>query len=228
MRYIHVFGEMRTGSNYVMHSVKANVVDAEVLPNTREKVGWKHALPDMKKYKAWNKAHGPIDSIVTIKDPFGWAWSMITGTNRRKCMKNHYFKESPYTRGIVTQATVLKNCPELYVAMAKRWNQFYKGFVPYLDREDFQLIRYEDILRKPKKTIRAFLDNANLKMKPDFKRIGKYISPGSVEERKKAFSRKHFYLERAYMDSLPKGLYEIFCKNIDWEIMNSFGYREER
>lgn len=196
MKIIRVKGVRRTGNNFLIETLRANL---NVKVDTG---GGSHRI-----IKEPSPRH-VVYFITTIKNPYSWCIS-ITNWARSSW-------------GIEwSKATWDKDWPrweELY----KGYNNFYRTIIEFYNKynELSFIMRYEDFLRNPKDELKFINNECNIEFKSN-----KFTIPNKVPQSTKfTKDRKKFYLNGDGTFGLNKNMIKKINMCVDWKLMSLYGY----
>lgn len=154
MIYFKIYGQKRTGTNYLVSCILKNFLDVEVFMNVG---GWKHSIikefpnnidPDEKLDAPTKKKIGTtkiidlfknnnINFLITIKNPYMWIYSVSI------------FEKEPLTS-------------EYVIKKIQLWNEHYSDYKNYIENGKAYLVKYETILEQPTETLDKIKKEFNL------------------------------------------------------------------
>lgn len=219
-KFFKIYGQMRTGTNYIASLIKLNFLNTFILVNVG---GWKHGniiknpskenmLSRIKKehkmkynkellFKLFNL--NAINFIVMIKDPYKWLLSVL------KFKKKRIIKEN-----IINELKI--------------WNEKYSNYREHIKNGNVFLIKYEELLIDRNNILNRLKDYFNMRKRfRGYKNINKVLNPncdhnlGSTGNR--IFNKKKFYLsnKKVFSDELL----QVINNNIDRELLEFYGYQ---
>ena len=156
--YFKIYGQMRTGTNYISTILVNNFLDTKVFMNVG---GWKHGkiieIPDKKNLvntvdnNTKNKINvtetinlfkiNKVKFIVMIKNPYMWINSICEFS--KKLLNDHSF----------------------IIEQIKIWNTLYTNYKEYIESGKAYLIKYEKLIQDPESVLENLIKEFNLKRK---------------------------------------------------------------
>lgn len=220
--YFKIYGQKRTGTNYISKIFIDNFIDIKVFMNIG---GWKHGkiieIPDEKNLintvdkntkKIINISKtidlfrkNKVKFIVMIKNPYIWINSMCKMKN--KSVKNILF--------VIKQIEI--------------WNTIYKNYKQYIENKKAYLIKYENLIENPKIVLEDLIKEFNLKrkLKKSYILENKKLKSNSDEnigKTSKFIFDKSIYINPSINKFLQKDIIEIINNNIDFTLMDFYNY----
>lgn len=215
--FVKQYGYYRTGTNYLRVLLNRNC-DCFVCINH---LGWKHGEP-----LDWNEwlAHpdkfvhedlpaavrdGLVRTVVMAKDPYAWLNSFLKYWRRSR-----YIKPRP-KGGVFPEDAVIKKVDRL--------NQLYEIWNDFISNNYGMVLPYEWLLRDFNGNFRQLTTKLGIPLVNDPPRnVGKRVTSGR-RLGKNRFSPS-FFLERQYLDQLPKRDQDIVTDRINWSLFRTWGY----
>jgi hypothetical protein len=202
---VKIFGIERSGTNYIEALLRENVKGLKIYVNC---FGWKHGYIQpvdkwymdegnvIKEYSKAFKTTDKLDYIMIIKNPYSWHNSI---------KKWHY-----------------QNTQEAFDL--DRWfNKYRKLYLHYINHAEKRhkfwrygtFLRYEDLLKAPKKKTTSVCKFYGWDMRSSFKNPQKvYMSPAFSKERKEYYLSNEFGLKpeeiQRINDLLGNKIFEYF------------------
>jgi hypothetical protein len=218
--FVKIYGKRRVGTNFIYELINQNCINTRCFDN---QFGDKHGVPKRnvsaflnkvnakhpevidyfrEVYKHINKNQS-LHSIVIIKNPYSWYYSIKNFIERKSTRPPFEFKFH-YDRYNM-----------LYTEFKKFWHD------PKLYGDHFgkvAIIKYEDLLRKPEKHVRSICSKFEIPVQD------KFVVPNHVGMSAKFTPERHkFYLRNDHFD-LPKKIIKDINNIIDWDLMKFYGY----
>jgi len=194
MKELRLYGEMRTGTNYLAMLLKRHYeVD----------IYWfnKHEVFD-----GTDK-----DNIITIKNPYSWIWSMLNcKVITKRTLYKHIATENQYTDY------------ELQKVLIERYNTFYSSFLGIAENKK-EIIPFEKILVEPEKVIENIATKFDLKKIKDFENIEREVR-SEERLLPLVFDRKNFYLNHLYLEKLSEETKAVVKSNLDKTLLKQYNY----
>jgi hypothetical protein len=196
MKILRVKGARRTGNNFLIEALRANL-DVKV-----DTGGGAHKV--IRKPKVNHVVH----FIITIKNPYSWCLSI---TNWAKSSWSSDWQK----------ATWKKNWDK-WEKLYKGYNRFYKVNLRFCDEYEYKsfVIKYEDFLQNPRKKLDLISESCDINFKTN-----KLVIPKKVPQSSKfSKSRRKFYLDSDGTFGLNDKMIRKINKCVDWELMSLYGY----
>lgn len=196
---IRTRGMPRTGNNFTIALLRLNTAGIFV------KADANHDLMDMEK---WERSPDPI--VVVIKNPYSWFLSIsLYGLNRTR--SEEYAKANRDTNW------------HLWRKMYMNFNGFYEGYFELFEKHGVScvLVRYEDLLKDPRKELYAISNKFNTNLTDGEIYIPKRVISSEVFTEE----RKEFYLGEGDFGLKPEWISKI-NEVVDWDLMNHYGYSQ--
>ena len=220
--YFKIYGQKRTGTNYISTILLNNFLDTKVFMNVG---GWKHGkfikIPDEKNLvntvdeNTKNNINVPetinlfkinkFKFILMIKNPYMWINSMCKHEN--KSVENSSF----------------------IIKQIKIWNTLYTNYKQYIESGEAYLIKYEKLIQEPDSVLENLIKEFNLKRKFKnlFKLEKKKLHPNSDYNigmhTNKDFDKTK-YINPNINKILTNNIIKIINNNIDFKLMDFYGY----
>jgi hypothetical protein len=220
--YFKIYGQMRTGTNYISTILEKNFLDTKVFMNVG---GWKHGkiieIPNKKELVNRVDKHtqkkinvsetinffkkNTVKFIVMIKNPYMWINSICNFNN--KSVENSSF----------------------IIGQIKIWNTLYTNYKQYIESKKAYLIKYENLIQDPDSVLEDLIKEFNLKrkFKNSFKLETKKLLPNSDASIGKCTNNdfvKTKYINPNINKNLSKNIIEIINNNIDFKLMDFYNY----
>ena len=216
--YIKIFGMPRTGTTFLRALCFANFKNVRVFTNT---FGWKHGQPlSTEEFEKWperyqkgskeyeryrgivseTKDGNKIKFIIVIKNPYSWYYSI------RRYRRAHFD---------------MAKLPEEYQIYSNRYRD-YKDLYESVDNDTYGagcIVMYEDLIENPVSTLKDISREFDIELK------SKSVTIPVKVEQSRLFNEKQrkFYLSGGNF-KLTQYLVDIINGNVDWVILNFFGY----
>jgi len=220
MNYFKIYGQMRTGTNYISALLINNFLNTNVFMNIG---GWKHGklieYPDS--YELINKVdpitknnieidktidlfkNNNVNFLIIIKNPYMWINSM-----------------SVYKSQEITSSFVID-----YITI---WNEFYSNYKKYIENKRAYLVKYEELLKQPNETLDKIKQNFNLApKKSEYVIENNTLSANgdnNIGRIKKRPFNKNKYINPIISDYLSNDIIRIINENIDISLMKFYEY----
>ena len=228
--YIKIHGLQRSGTNYLTYLLRASFKKLEVLVNAG---GWKHgpySLPYM-------LGDNEINVAIIAKSPYAWLTSVYDYWSPPKQFEVGPDLENVSFEEFVREKAVLemqKTIPFMFRAanMVQYWNNMYYHWLTIrMQKKEILYINYEGLLENPESSIQNIAKLLKLELKENRKvKCDKVFTPSG--ERliisDKNWERKNHYLNKEYLKSFSPELMDFVNKELDTDVMKSFGYVLEK
>ena len=219
VQYFKIYGQKRTGTNYVASLITQSFMNVNVYMNVG---GWKHGpiiefpnsynllnTVDKKTAQGINKnktielfKNKEIYFIVTIKNPYMWMYSISQFENKK--LNESYI-----------------------ISKIKEWNTNYLNYKTYIEQNKAYLIKYEDIIQDQKKIFQDMKNRFGIEIyNADIDIVYKLL-PNNDNDLGKT-SKKQFdktkYIQPNISNYLSKDSIRIINKTIDTSLLNFYNY----
>jgi len=178
-------------------------------------LGAKHLPPDYKQIKRHKKEFGDLFFIVSTRNPYSWLYGVLAGVREGKLGQRGMFGADFEYKSL--------DDPKLHIHMLHRYNACHEAWWELLEKEPGTYIQHEEMLEYPRMCLRDLADMCDLAFPEPFQDERREVYPGERVE-KNLFTRKQFYLKGKYFDLMPDKMIDLITAEIDWELMNRFGY----
>lgn len=220
--YFKIYGQMRTGTNYISTILLNNFLDTKLFMNVG---GWKHGkiikIPNKKNLvnrvdnNTKNKINvtetiklfkiNKVKFIVMIKNPYMWINSICKFKN--KSLNDHSF----------------------IIEQIKIWNTLYTNYKQYIESGKAYLIKYEKLIQEPESVLENLIKEFNLKrkFKDSFKLEKKKLGPNSDATLGRTYNKyfdKTKYINPNINEILTNNIIKIINNNIDFKLMDFYDY----
>jgi len=220
--YFKIYGQLRTGTNYISTILETNFLDTKVFMNVG---GWKHGkiieIPNEKELLNTIDGHtknkinvsetinlfkkNTVKFIVMIKNPYMWINSICNCSN--KSVKDSSF----------------------IIEQIKIWNTLYANYKQHIESKKAYLIRYENLIQDSDSVLEDLIKEFNLKRKFEnsFKLETKKLLANSDATLGKCCSEdfdKTKYINPNINKFLPRNIMKIINNNIDFRLMDFYNY----
>lgn len=220
IKYFKIYGQMRTGTNYISTLLLNNFLDTTIFMNVG---GWKHGklieYPDCIELVNYvditTKNNIEIDKIidlfknnnvnflVIIKNPYMWINSM-----------------SIYKKQQITSLFVIE-----YITI---WNEIYSNYKYYIENERAYLVKYEELLEQPIETLDKIKKKFNLTPKNSEYIIENNIllanGDYNIGKIKNRIFNKNKYIKPNIYQYLSNDIIRIINENIDISLLKYYNY----
>jgi hypothetical protein len=218
--YFKIYGQMRSGTNYISTLLLNNFLDTTVFMNVG---GWKHGklIEYPNKFQLLNRVdintknnieiyntinlfkNNNVNFLVIVKNPYMWIKSISIFTNDDITPK--------FVKNYITQ-----------------WNDIYSNYKDYVESGKAYLVKYETLLQEPHETLDKIKNKFNL-----IKKNSEYIlennilsanSDSNIGKTKKIVFDKNKYISPNIKDYLSNDIIHIINENIDKTLMKFYNY----
>jgi hypothetical protein len=220
IKYFKIYGQQRTGTNYISTLLLNNFLDTNIFMNLG---GWKHGnlieYPDcielVNTVDTTTKNNIEIDKIidlfknnnvnflVIIKNPYMWINSM-----------------SIYKKQQITSSFVIE-----YITI---WNDIYSNYKYYIENEIAYLVKYEELLEQPIETLDKIKKKFNLIQKNTEYIIENNIllanDDYNIGKIKNRIFNKNKYIKPNIYKYLSNDIIQFINENIDISLLKYYNY----
>ena len=218
--YFKIYGQMRTGTNYISTLLLNNFLDTTVFMNVG---GWKHGklIEYPNKFQLLNRVdintknniennniidlfkNNNVNFLVIIKNPYMWIKSISIFTNHAITPK--------FVNNYITQ-----------------WNDIYLIYKYYIENKRAYLVKYEELLEKTNETLDKIKNKFNL-----IKKNSEYIlennvlsanNDSNIGRTKKITFNKNKYISPNISEYLSNDIIRLINENIDKTLMKYYEY----
>ena len=222
MTIFKIYGQKRTGTNYISTILEKNFIDTKVFMNVG---GWKHGklieIPnkiqlinrvDIHTKKKINVTktinlfkNNNVKFIVMIKNPYMWIYSICK-----------FQKESIEDNSFI-------------IEQIKKWNSVYTNYKQYIESKKAYLIKYENLIQDPDSILEDLIKEFNLKrkFKNSFELNTKILLANADSSIGKCYNKefdKTIYINPNINKFLSKNIIDIINNNIDLKLMKFYDY----
>jgi hypothetical protein len=224
VKYFKIYGQIRTGTNYISSIILNNFSDTIVFMNIG---GWKHGklieipnvieLVDTVDINTKNNieidntidlfTNNKVNFLVIIKNPYMWIHSV---------------------------STILKKeiTPEFVIEYITIWNDIYSNYKYYIENGNAYLVKYEILIEQPNETLNKIKNNFNLTKKNleyifENKKLSKN-SDSNIGKTINVIFDKNKYIKPNISDYLSNNIITIINENIDITLLKFYEYDLEK
>ena len=218
--YFKIYGQMRSGTNYISTLLLNNFLDTTVFMNVG---GWKHGklIEYPNKFQLLNRVdintknnieiyntidlfkNNNVNFLVIVKNPYMWIKSISIFTN--------YDITPKFVKNYITQ-----------------WNNIYSNYKNYIESGKAYLVKYETLLQEPHETLDKIKNKFNLIKKNSEYNIENNIlsanSDSNIGRTIKIVFDKKKYISPNIPDYLSNDIIHIINENIDKTLMKFYNY----
>ena len=218
--YFKIYGQMRSGTNYISTLLLNNFLDTTVFMNVG---GWKHGklIEYPNKFQLLNRVdintknnieiyntidlfkNNNVNFLVIVKNPYMWIKSISIFTNDDITPK--------FVKNYITQ-----------------WNNIYSNYKNYIESGKAYLVKYETLLQEPHETLDKIKNKFNLIKKNSEYNIENNIlsanSDSNIGRTIKIVFDKKKYISPNIPDYLSNDIIHIINENIDKTLMKFYNY----
>lgn len=220
INYFKIYGQMRTGTNYISTILLNNFLDTNVFMNVG---GWKHGklieypnnIELVNKVVQITKNNIDIDKtidlfttnnvnfLVIVKNPYMWINSV-----------------SVYKQKEITCEFIIE-----YITI---WNEIYSNYKYYIECGKAYLVKYEELLEKPYETLDKIKNKFNLTQKNLEYILENNVlhanNDSNIGKIKKVIFDKNKYINPIISDYLSNDIIRNINENIDVSLMKFYDY----
>lgn len=240
MRRIKIFGERNTGTNYLRNLVVKNIEETLIkddIPNIKiirkselfhsiffhlsknKNLGWKHANIDQD-FLSKKILNDGVSIILIVKNPYSFLLSLHKRPYHNKSKKKLSFSAFLSSEWKTRKRENLGKSVETPIDL---WNEKTRSFLKLAEKHSSQvvIVKYEDLVTNPQKSIEDIANKLNLKLKPgEFKNYSK-----STKNEGKSFSDySEYYLSEKWKDKLSSDDILTINSKLDKDLMIKLGY----
>lgn len=220
IKYFKIYGQMRTGTNYISTILINNFLDTNVFMNVG---GWKHGklIEFPNNIELVNKVvqitinnididktidlftKNNVNFLVIVKNPYMWINSV-----------------SVYKQKEINYEFIIENI--------SIWNEIYSNYKYYIECGKAYLVKYEELLEKPYETLDKIKNKFNLT-----KKNLEYIlennvlhanNDSNIGKIKNVIFDKNKYINPIISDYLSNDIIRNINENIDVSLMKFYDY----
>jgi len=207
MRKIKIYGERNTGTIYLEWLLKKNL-DVELVDGFE--FGWKHRLaPGEEEMTEVMKRE--VIYLCLIKNPYSWLLSM-----HKRPYHHEKLRELSFAEFIRVSYGDYRNP----VVMWTLKNRSYDNLGKFLDHH--MLIKYEDILKDPKKAIEDVTEKFGIEKPGLFRNIHNILTNSHGMTRQTFHT--DYYLKERWREKLNQDHITHINKYLDRELMEKLHY----
>lgn len=220
IKYFKIYGQLRTGTNYMSSLIKNNFSDTTVFMNVG---GWKHGkiieFPNdielVNKIDITTKNNIDIDKtidlftknnvnfLVIVKNPYMWI-------NSISIFKNE-----------MISSKLIKN----YI---RQWNETYSNYKDYIECGKAYLVKYETLLQEPNETLDKIKNKFSLTKKNHEYILENNIlhanNDSNIGRTKQITFDKNKYISPNITNYLSNDMIQFINENIDKTLMKFYDY----
>ena len=220
IKYFEIYGQQRTGTNYLSALIINNFLDTTVFMNIG---GWKHdkiiEFPNnielVNKVVQITKNNIDIDKtidlfttknvnfLVIVKNPYMWINSI-----------------SVYKQEKITREFIIKNI--------SIWNKIYSNYKDYIECDKAYLVKYETLLKEPNEVLDKIKNKFNLTQKNLEYILENNVlhanNDSNIGKIKKVIFDKNKYINPIISDYLSNDIIRNINENIDVSLMKFYDY----
>lgn len=220
IKYFKIYGQLRTGTNYMSSLIKNNFSDTTVFMNVG---GWKHGkiieFPNdielVNKIDITTKNNIDIDKtidlftknnvnfLVIVKNPYMWIHSV-----------------SIYKQKEIS--------PEFLIQHILLWNETYSNYKDYIECGKAYLVKYETLLQEPNETLDKIKNKFSLTKKNNEYILENNIlhanNDYNIGRTKQIIFDKNKYISPNITNYLSNDMIQLVNKHIDKTLMKFYDY----
>lgn len=220
INYFKIYGQMRTGTNYISTTLLNNFLDTNVFMNVG---GWKHGklIEYPNNIELVNKVvqitinnididktidlftTNNVNFLVIVKNPYMWINSV-----------------SVYKQKEITCEFIIE-----YISI---WNEIYSNYKYYIECGKAYLVKYETLLQEPNEALDKIKKKFNLTQKnPEYILENNVLhanNDSNIGKIKKVIFDKNKYINPIISDYLSNDIIRNINENIDVSLMKFYDY----
>lgn len=213
-RRLVVHGLERTGTGFCTELIRRNLEN--ILIDDSHKHEYFDEGRQTGRFPWYYVGSSLIKYIICVRHPYSWFLSY----------KSHHLKRCT---GRIPGMTMLTHHPHQYDLhhYITTFNSLYSNWISKCSKlYDYAIVRYEDILERPKESMIQLCLSLDLDTKDSFTEVKEYINNYSGYEPLPdgSFSREDYYLKREYMNDLSPENKATINKLIDKDLISTLGY----
>lgn len=220
IKYFKIYGQLRSGTNYMSSLIKNNFSDTTVFMNVG---GWKHGkiieFPNdielVNKIDVTTKNNIDIDKtidlftknnvnfLVIVKNPYMWIHSISIFKNEIISSKfiNNYIRQ---------------------------WNETYSNYKDYIECGKVYLVKYETLLQEPDETLDKIKNKFSLTKKNNEYILENNVlsmnNDSNIGKTKQITFDKNKYISPNITNYLSNDMIQLINENIDKTLMKFYDY----
>ena len=220
INYFKIYGQMRTGTNYISTTLLNNFLDTNVFMNVG---GWKHGklIEYPNNIELVNKVvqitinnididktidlftTNNVNFLVIVKNPYMWINSV-----------------SVYKQKEITCEFIIE-----YISI---WNEIYSNYKYYIECGKAYLVKYETLLQEPNEALDKIKKKFNLTQKnPEYILENNVLhanNDSNIGKIKNVIFDKNKYINPIISDYLSNDIIRNINENIDVSLMKFYDY----
>lgn len=241
MQSLKIYGERNTGTNYLKQLLESNL-NVHLLRGTvprkhplcyneftknvyfhftsKYNLGWKHSFVDRDFVKK-NTCLTNTYFIFLVKNPYSFLLSLYKKSY-------HFIGNKPETfQNFLNHTWRLQKRDNLKAKSLESpvflWNFKVSSYLEYMDDQpgNSMLIKYEDLVNDPKKTLQTIADSFSLNKKTSFINITSSTKP----DNKRFEDYQDYYLNEKWRNNIEYSEIELINKYLDKELVHRLGYK---
>ncbi|MCD4682180.1 MAG: hypothetical protein K8R86_02760 [Bacteroidales bacterium] len=207
MKYVKIYGARNSGTIFLEWLIGKNL---DVKNLDTYDLGWKHRVAPSED-ELTGKMKEDVIFLCLVKNPYSWLLSMHKRPYHHESLRNLSFKDFiKYSYGDYRNPAVMWN--------TKNGSYFkLKDFV-----KNLEIIKYEDILKDPNKTLDNLSEKYGLEKPAFYKSINNLLTNKHGIKHQK-FHKEYYLHERWRMKLRPEHIEQI-NKFLDKELMEKLNY----
>jgi hypothetical protein len=220
VKYFKIYGQMRTGTNYISFLIKNNFLDTNVFMNIG---GWKHGklieFPNnielvnyvdsiTKNNIEINKTidlfkNNNVNFLVIIKNPYMWINSISVYKNKE-----------------ITSEFIIENI--------SIWNEIYSNYKYYIECDKAYLVKYDTLLKETNEVLDKIMNKFNLTKKNQEYILENNVlhanNDSNIGKTKRIIFDKNKYISPNITNYLSNDIIRNINENIDVSLMKFYDY----
>lgn len=241
IKYIQIYGERNSGTNYLSNLLQANVLNKLDFSNC---CGWKHGFVNWRLIRKQNQKD--ILFLFITKDPYSWLVSMNRKPHHAPQLYNMEFSEflsqewacykgdDYHLRAVDLDRRPLRDEEEMLHErnpssgarienVIKLRNLKNRSFLSVAEEcDNFEHIRYEDLLLRRDDILRDLRDKYSFKLVEESRDVSGYygLNP-SVK-----FNKLNYYLSQDYLNLFSDSDLDFVNSQLNWDLEMILGYNK--
>ena len=244
-KQLKVYGERNSGTNYLTQLLWHNF-QVEILPGVvpalvmglqnmlpgqelvrdvyfalsfRANLVWKHSFVHVERLKRTLGASSDVGFVTITKNPYAWMLSLYKRPYHRHGKEKPDFEtflQTPW------KTVGRENASKTYPNPAALWNLKNESYMALKQEFPTVNVSYEALLSHPGEGLTFIKDHFSLNPKhKEFKNLNQ-----STKDPQKTFmDYQDYYLQGKWKDQLSAQSIELINANLNWGVMEYFGYK---
>ncbi len=207
MKYVKIYGTRNSGTIFLEWLISKNL---NVKNLDTYDLGWKHRVAPCED-ELTEKMKEDVIFLCLVKNPYSWLLSMHKRPYHHESLRNLSFKDFvKYSYGDYRNPMVM-------------WNTKYESYFKLCEFvKNHEIIKYEDILKDPNKTLDNLSEKYGLEKPAFYKSINNLLTNKHGIKHQKF--HKEYYLHEGWRMKLRPEHIEQINKFLDKELMEKLNY----